>query len=173
MRAFSKLVDGVIANEIGGYKGDTSLGIAGQATSVAPKNKAFILAPCDLGSSWAESDVPCACETGNGLSRVSYGVTERLLKSTRASTTPNVSAVPLHPNCCHSEEELDEEHRLNSNADVVHAGNGSLAGGSAARPEPLLVMPAGFIDEAVEGMEDNDIAAADWLVSHALLDSVD
>lgn len=67
-----------------------------------------------------------------------------------------------------------EERNAGSSTDAMPAGcnSSSVTGGFVACSEPLLVMPAGLSEGAMEGMGDNDIGSADWLdITHALLDT--
>lgn len=68
---------------------------------------------------------------------------------------------------------LDEEHGASSETDVT-SGSDSLVGGLAAGPrdEVLLVVSASLSGEVVEDVEEDDVAAEDWLeVTTALLES--
>lgn len=175
MKVFSN-PDSAFSNEVGD-KGGKSLGLPGQNQSglweagVVDEQGAFAVASNSPGTSWSASasDVSTAFETRRGASRIGHdGTKERCFEFTGLPTTPTTSAAsPLHPNRCPSEIDLDEEHGTN----IATGANSSFVGEFAARPETLLIIPAGFSEGAIEDLDDTDIGAADWLeTTHALLD---
>lgn len=179
MTVFSNPAGSVVANDTCGGKGEESscsMAVQNQSglsvSAVAPVEENFIVRTCSPGGR-VLSDKSCACETRTGLSRVGHGGTERCLESTTpASTTRTASAAPqLRTSRFPPDIELDEEHGgACSDTAVAHVGENGFDG-VAARPETLLMMPAELVEGATEGIDDVDIAAADWLDAHALLDA--
>lgn len=167
MGAFSNPADSIVPNEIGG---DKSFGLAGQnqsrllGASISPEEGPLFPVPCSPESSRGGSDLSSACETGRGLSRVGHGGSAQCLESTGGPTTLTAPASsPL------TRTAVTQRHCASRDTNLVRSRHSSLAEGLAARPE----MPAGLGEGAIEEMEDNDIAAADWLeVSIALLGAV-
>lgn len=182
MTAFSKPPDGVASNGNGGEEGEeesVGIAIAGQNQSgrstagIVPEQEALVPAPCSPGSSEAGRGLHSACETSGELCVVGNGGTERCMESIAGEAAPVASvALPLHPNSCPLETELDEEHGARGDTDGGRSGNGGLSGGLAPLNE-ALVMTAGLGEEVAEAAEEDGIAAADWLeVTHALLEEV-
>lgn len=168
MKAFSKPSGGIVSHdESGGDKGEVCSGLAGQnqsgrlAASIAPAKGAWIQPTCSSGGSGAGHDLSSTCDT-------SRGGTEWCLESTGGATTHTASS-SCHSNRCDWGTELSQEYGARGNPDLVCIG---LSGGLAA-PNERLLTTEGVGEGAIEEMEDNDIAAADWLdVTHALLDGV-
>lgn len=169
MKAFSKPRDGTFLNENGGEMGEEVFGLGGQSQNEQPApcifpKEAVTSARCPPGSSETGSDLHGTCQGSGG--------TEHGLESTGMENAPNVSAALLDRH--HLEKELEEDD--GSDIDVVRSGDGagcSLASMVAAPREAMPMTPEEFGDGAIGGMEEDAVAAADWLdVTDALLDGV-
>lgn len=179
MRAFSHSAGDTDANEVAGDKGEESHPVGAQnqsgllASSAVPLVEGPIPTPCFPGSNGVGPDAFFMGETSGGLAgREGHGGAEQCLGSAPSGRThTGFAPSPLLPDCCLSKTALDEDHGANSDADAVHVGNGHFAGGFVVCPDTLLMMPQGLTEPALEDMDKNGVAAADWLeVTHALLD---
>lgn len=176
MRAFSNPADRSVPRESSDDEGENSLGLGGQNQSqlltatITPGDEPFTPAPCPLGTGVGDSDESSSCGASWALHRVDQDGTERWLESTRARKVPAASAShTLAANGCNSEEEFDDG--AGNETDVAHGENHVFAGGLVAPHGTLLMIPQGCSEGAMEGVEEEDVAAVDWLeVTHALLD---
>lgn len=173
MKAFSNSAHRSVSCDIIGDEGKKTLGLGGQdqsrllSASITPGEECVTLAPCSPKSGGGRSDL----STGTiwGLNRENDG-SERRLESNILPAAPAASASSnVTPNRSNSEAEFDEDGA--SNDTDGQSGSDSLVGGLVAPHETVLMTLQGLSEVVIENVEEDEVAAADWLdVSHALLD---
>lgn len=178
MKAFSHPADRNVPRGISGDRSEKSASLAGQnrsrssTASITPEEEPITPGPCCSRSSAGKSDLSSGCGPSRGLHRDRcLGPTE----STRVPKSPTAVSAPrtLTPNRWHSEAELDEEGGASGDTDVVHSRNEGLVGGLVA-PDETLLMPQALSEETAADVEEDDVAAADWVeATHALLEATE